>query len=177
MSLFSRRSMMIVAGCAMVVPLAAGTASAAFDADGGNAAPVENASATVEGSVSSTDAAGSIESPLGDGAVETEENGARLTACAAGDRPCVAIRESRVPTVAKEQLVELETIDADALAEASKDGASVMGSTTVQREDLSGSIDASTDEVAVEADTPLGGGSADVTVDGSIAADVLHGGR
>jgi hypothetical protein len=48
MSLFSRRSMMIVAGGALTLPLAAGTASAAFDLRVGSAAPVDELAAPAD---------------------------------------------------------------------------------------------------------------------------------
>jgi hypothetical protein len=167
---------MIVAGCALALPLAAGTASAAFDADGDAAASVEDTSSgSVEGSVSSTDAEGSTASSVGDGVVKTGEDGARVEACAAKSRPCAAVRGSGLPTVAKEQLVELDTIDAEAFAKASKDGASVTGSTTAQREDASASAELSTDGGSLQADTPLGSGSGHVTIDGTIQADGMPG--
>lgn len=169
MSLFSRRSMMVVAGCALVLPLAAGTANAAFDLRGDDAAPVEDTSASVEGSVHSTDADGSIDSPVGDGAARAGENGARVEGCTAS-RACGSLRAKGLPSV-EAQVSEVEKVEANALGEASKDGASVDGSMTAQREDLNGSADLSEDGGSLEADTPFGSGSAAAEVDGDIAVD------
>lgn len=177
MSLFSRRSMTVVAGCALVLPLAAGTANAAFDLDGDKVSTIEETSASAEGSVSSTDATGSIDSSAGDGVVKAGENGARVKGCAAKSRPCAAVRGSGFPTVSKDQLAEIGGIDAEAVSEASKDGASVSGSATARGEDLDASADASTQGGSVEAETPFGDGSADATFDGSIAADGVIGTR
>jgi hypothetical protein len=161
MSLLSRRSTMVVAGCALVLPLAAGTANAAFDLRGDDAAPVEDTPASVEGSVDSTDATDST----------------RARACVAELRPCGAMRAPRVPTAIEDQLAQLDGIDAEALGEATKDGASVNGSITARGEDLSGSADLSTDGGSLEVDTPFGDGSADATLDGTITADDLLGAR
>jgi hypothetical protein len=167
MSLLSRRSTMVVAGCALVLPLAAGTANAAFDLRGDDAAPVEDTPASVEGSVDSTDATDTTD----------VTDSTRARACVDELRPCAAMRAPRVPTAIEDQLAQLDGIDAEALGEAAKDGASVNGSITARGEDLSGSADLSTDGGSLEVDTPFGDGSADATLDGTITADDLLGGR
>ena len=173
MSLFSRRTTMVVAAGALALPLAAGTANAAFDLGGDSAAPVEDTSTSIEGSATSTDARGSVDSPAGRGAVKAGENGVRATGCTSTTaQACAAVRGSGLPTVSKNQLAEIEGIDAEALGRASKDGASVNGSLTALEEDLRAAAEASTEGGSLTAETPLGDGSAKATLDGRIAADV-----
>ena len=178
MALFSRRTTTIAAGCALVLPLAAGAADAAFDSAGADrSAGIEDAQVTAAGSVSSTDATGSVESPAGHGTADADEGGIGATACAAKQRPCASVRATTLPTVQNEQLVEVETVDADAVAEASRHGASVSATATALREDAAVTAHGSPDGGSVDAETPFGDGSGELDLDGSIAAGASDVGR
>jgi hypothetical protein len=162
MSLFSRRSTMIVAGCALTLPLAAGTANAAFDIGGDNAAPVDGASVSAESLLSSSGGSGSVDNTLGDGAMQAGSNGARVEACAAADRPCASVRGSVIPDLTGGALSGAGKLAADAAGVVSKNGVDVQGSLRGAGERVGGSAGISTDRGSLTADTPVGNGSADL---------------
>jgi hypothetical protein len=163
MSLFSRRSMTIVAGCALTLPLAAGTADAAFDIAGDGAAPVEQLSASADGSVAPAGGSGSVGGSIGDGTVAAGTNGARVEACAAAGRPCASLRGPRVPVARPGPLaVDAGRLAADADGVVSQRGMTAKGSIRVPGERVGGSIDASPDDATLTADTPVGNGSTHV---------------
>jgi hypothetical protein len=158
MSLFSRRSMMIVAGCALTLPLAAGTANAAFDI-GDGAAPDE-VSASAEGSLAPSGGSGSMSSTLGDGTAQAGRNGARVKACGADAQPCASVQGSGVPELSKAELPAAGKLAADAAGVVSKDGVDAQGSLRAGEEKLGGSASLSTDGGTLAVDTPIGNGSA-----------------
>jgi hypothetical protein len=160
MSLFSRRSTMVVAGCALVLPLAAGTVNAAFDIGGDDAVPVDDASASTEGSHASSGGSGSVDSTLGDGAMQAGRNGARVESCAASG-PCASDRGSGIPDLTRGELREAGLLAADADGLVSKHGVDVQGSLRGAGERVGGSARLSTDGGSLGAGTPVGNGSAD----------------
>jgi hypothetical protein len=161
MSLFSRRSMMIVAGGALTLPLAAGTANAAFDLHADGAAPVE-VSASAEGSSSPSVVSGSAGGSMGHGTLDAAPNGARVNACAVDFRPCATVRGPGVPARPPRALSDVAELAADASGVVSERSATVEGSIRVPGEQVGGSISASPDGGSLTADTPLGNGSTQV---------------
>jgi hypothetical protein len=152
MSRFSRRSMMIVAGCALTLPLAAGTANAAFDIGGDGAAPADEVSASAESSLAPSGGSGSVDSTLGDGTVQ--------------------VRGSEIPELSKRELPAASKLAADANGVVSRDGVDVQGSLHAAGEKLGGSADLSVDGGSLTVDTPIGNGttnleteSVDIVVD------------
>jgi hypothetical protein len=163
---------MFVAGTALTLPLAAGTANATFDSPGDGVAPEGEVPTSLDGSIAAAGGSGAVDSPLGHGVVGAGPNAAQVSACAVGAERCVTHRGSGIPVpatqppdlpAASQPLMDVAELTADADGVVTNKGrVTVEGSIRVPGEEIGGSADATADGGSVTFDTPIGNGSTEV---------------